>query len=238
MKADAMTTFHDNHVLITGAAGALGLAVSTLFRDRGARLTLVDRELAPLRAAGFADSQCHALDLLDPDALRAGVDRAIQMQGPIDVACHLAGGFRMGESVHETTAQTWDFLLNLNARSFINLAGAVVPGMKARRSGAIVCVGAAGGLKGGAQMGAYAASKSALARLVESLSAELLDDGIHVNCVLPSIIDTPPNRAAMPGADASRWVAPSDLAEVIGFLASPAARAIHGAAIPVLGRVS
>ena len=103
--------------------------------------------------------------------------------------------------------------------------------------GVRIAVGAAGALKGGADMGAYAASKSALMRLVESMSAELRDQGIHVNCVLPSTLDTPANRAAMPDADASRWVEPAALAEVIGFLASDAARAIHGALIPVLGRV-
>ena len=100
-----------------------------------------------------------------------------------------------------------------------------------------MAVGAGGGLKGGAQMGAYSASKSALMRQVESMSAELRDAGINVNGVLPSTLDTPANRAAMPDADASRWVAPEALAEVIGFLASDAARAVHGALIPVLGRV-
>ena len=86
-------------------------------------------------------------------------------------------------------------------------------------------------------MGAYAASKSALIRLTEAMSAELRDRNINVNCVLPSIIDTPDNRAAMPEADASRWVAPAALAEVIGFLASDAARAVHGVALPVSGRM-
>ena len=233
-----MSSFKGRDVLITGAAGTLGLAVSALFRDRGALLSLVDRDTAPLRSAGFASAECLALDLLDPEELRRGIDQAVQARGPLDVVCHLAGGFRMGETVHETSAQTWDFLMDLNVRSLIHVAGAVVPGMQARGSGAIVCVGAAAGWKGGARMGAYAASKSALTRLVESMSAELRDDGIRVNCVLPSIIDTPPNRAAMPDADTARWVAPHDLAEVIAFLASPAAQAVHGAAVPVLGRVA
>jgi NAD(P)-dependent dehydrogenase (short-subunit alcohol dehydrogenase family) len=113
----------------------------------------------------------------------------------------------------------------------------LVPQLLGRGGGRIVTVGAAAAAKGVAQMGAYCASKSALVRLTESLSAELRDRNINVNCVLPSIIDTPDNRAAMPDADPARWVAPQALAEVIVFLASEGARAIHGAAIPVTGRV-
>ena len=143
----------------------------------------------------------------------------------------------MGESVHETSAATWDFLMDLNARTLINVASAVVPAMIQRGRGRIVTIGAGAALKGGAHMGAYAASKSALIRLTESMSAELKHQGINVNYVLPSIIDTPDNRAAMPDADASRWVAPAALADVIAFLASDGAAAIHGAAIPVTGLV-
>lgn len=143
----------------------------------------------------------------------------------------------MGEKVHETSARTWDFLLGLNAGSLLNVAAAVVPHLIGQGGGKVVTVGAAAALKGAADMGAYGASKAALIRLTEAMSAELRDQGINVNCVLPSIIDTPDNRAAMPDADVSRWVAPEALADVIAFLASDAARAIHGAAIPVTGRV-
>ena len=137
--------------------------------------------------------------------------------------CNVAGGFRMGEPVHGTSDATWDFLMNLNVRSVLHTARAVVPGIIAVGRGAII------------NMGVYCASKSALARLTESMSAELREKGINVNCVLPTILDTPENRKDMPKADPSRWVAPSDLAEVIAFLASPAARAIHGASVPVSG---
>jgi NAD(P)-dependent dehydrogenase (short-subunit alcohol dehydrogenase family) len=143
----------------------------------------------------------------------------------------------MGEAVHETSAATWDLLMDLNARTLLNVAYAVVPAMLERRRGRIVTVGAAAATKGVAHMGAYCASKSALIRLTEAMSGELKDKGINVNCVLPSIIDTPDNRAAMPDADPSRWVAPQSLAEVIAFLASDSASAIHGAAIPVTGLV-
>lgn len=222
-------------VMITGAAGHLGRAVAAAFQARGARLVLLDRDAGALRNAfgHLAGAALLAADLLDREALADTVRGA----GRIDALCHLAGGFRMGEPVHATAPATWDFLMDLNARSLLNVAAAVVPQLVEQGGGKVVTVGAGAARQGGANMGAYAASKSALIRLTESMSAELRDQGINVNCVLPSIIDTPDNRAGMPDADFSRWVAPEALAEVIVFLASDAARAVHGAAIPVAGRV-
>ncbi len=226
-------------VMITGAAGQLGAAVVQRFHDQGARLLLLDRNAASLKQhfGALARTELLEVDLLAREALAERVHAALGPAGRVDVLCHLAGGFHMGEPVHATPASAWDFMMNLNAASFINVAAAVAPRMLAQRAGRIVAVGAGGGLKGGAQMGAYSASKSALMRLVESMSAELRDADINVNCVLPSTIDTPANRAAMPDADPTRWVAPAALAEVIAFLASDAARAIHGALVPVYGRV-
>jgi NAD(P)-dependent dehydrogenase (short-subunit alcohol dehydrogenase family) len=226
-------------VMITGAAGHLGRAVAASFQERGARLVLADRHIEALRGAfdGNEDALPMPIDLLDRDQVHGGVQAALARFGAIDVLCHLAGGFRMGEAVHETSAATWDFLMDLNARALLNTANAVVPHMVARRSGKIVTVGAAAAAKGLAHMGAYGASKSALLRLTEAMSAELKDQGINVNCVLPSILDTRDNRAAMPDADPSRWVAPQALAQVIAFLASDAASAVHGAAVPVNGLV-
>jgi NAD(P)-dependent dehydrogenase (short-subunit alcohol dehydrogenase family) len=151
------------------------------------------------------------------------------------VLANLAGGFRMGEPVHSTSDATWNFLLDLNARTLLHAVRAVVPRMLAQGGGKIVNVGAFAAQRGAAQMGAYVAAKSAVIRLTETLAAELREKNINVNCVLPTIIDTPENRAAMPKADPGRWVAPADLANVIAFLASDAARAIHGAALPVAG---
>ncbi|HEU0204160.1 MAG TPA: SDR family oxidoreductase, partial [Burkholderiaceae bacterium] len=152
-----------------------------------------------------------------------------------DVLCNLAGGFRMGETVHETTDANWSFLFDLNARTLLHAVRAVVPRMLAAGGGKIVNVGAYSAQKGVAQMGTYTASKSVVIRLTEAMAAELREKNINVNCVLPTIIDTPENRAAMPDADPKRWVAPADLANTILFLASPSARAIHGAALPVTG---
>lgn len=226
-------------ILITGAAGHLGRAVAAHFHQRGARLVLLDRNVQPLQSAHGDDAQVLLMqvDLRDRAAVAQRVAQAGAHFGGIDTVCHLAGGFRMGEAVHETTPETWDFLMDLNARTLLNLAAAVVPQLIARGAGHFVTVGAGAALRGAAQMGAYSASKSALIRLTESMSAELKQHNIHVNCVLPSIIDTPDNRGAMPDADHGSWVTPAALAEVIAFLASDAARAIHGAAIPVLGKV-
>jgi NAD(P)-dependent dehydrogenase (short-subunit alcohol dehydrogenase family) len=130
-------------------------------------------------------------------------------------------------------------MMNLNSASVVNTARAVVPRMIAanggKGGGKIVSVAARAGLAGSANMGAYVASKSAVIRLTETMALELREHNINVNCVMPSIIDTAPNRADMPNADFSKWVSPAALADVIVFLASDAARAIHGAALPVSG---
>ena len=230
--------FDRKTVMVTGAAGNLGRAVAQGFADRGARLVLVDLDRGRLESAFGGDAEDRLLapaDLLDRASTAAAVQAAGQRFGGIDVLCHLAGGFRMGEAVHETSDATWDFLLDLNARTLINIAHAVVPVMLAAGSGRIVTVGAGAAQKGAGRMGAYCAAKASVIRLTEAMSAELREQGINVNCVLPSIIDTPENRADMPQADPSRWVAPAALADVVAFLASDAARAVHGATLPVTG---
>jgi NAD(P)-dependent dehydrogenase (short-subunit alcohol dehydrogenase family) len=142
----------------------------------------------------------------------------------------------MGAPVHATPDATWDLLFDANVRSLRNMVSAVVPVMLDGGGGRIVNVGAWSARSGVANMGAYTAAKTVVLRLTEAMAAELRDRNINVNCVLPSTLDTPENRAAMPDADPSRFVATADLAQVIVFLASPAARAIHGAALPVTGR--
>jgi NAD(P)-dependent dehydrogenase (short-subunit alcohol dehydrogenase family) len=229
-------SFSGRTVMVTGAAGNLGRAVATAFADLGANLVLVDQHRERLEQAFGAETGGRLLlaaNLLDESSVAAAVRRAIERFGRIDVLCNLAGGFRMGEPVHETSDADWNFLVDLNARTVLNTARAVVPRMLESGGGKIVNVGAYAAQKGAAGMGAYAASKSAVIRLTESMAAELREKNINVNCVLPTIIDTPENRAAMPGADPRRWIAPQDLASIILFLASDGARAMHGAAIPV-----
>ena len=228
-------------VMVTGAAGHLGKAVAATFANQGARLVLLDRQQAALEAAfgatfsGQVEWLNVAADLLDGAQTGAAVAAAVERFGRIDVLCHLAGGFRMGEPVHQTRDADWDFLFDINTRTLLNITRAVVPQMMASGGGKIVTVGAFAAQRGVANMGAYVAAKSATIRLTEAMSAELREHHINVNCVLPTIIDTPENRAAMPDADPARWVAPAALAEVIAFLASDAARAVHGAALPVSG---
>jgi NAD(P)-dependent dehydrogenase (short-subunit alcohol dehydrogenase family) len=221
--------FTNRVVLVTGAAGALGAAVSDAFVQSGA--TLAQLDVLPIDN-GHYSALC---DLTDATNCLAAVEAIHATLGHIDILANIAGGFTMGERVAETTSDTWDFMFNLNALSVLNMSRAVVPIMLSQGRGKIVNVGARAGLRGAGLMGAYSASKSVVIRLTEALADEHKEQHINVNCVLPSIIDTARNRQDMPEADFSRWVAPSALARVVCFLASSAADPIHGAAIPVEG---
>jgi len=227
-------SFGGKTCLITGAAGNLGRAVAAAFAAEGASLILMDLHEEHLRSAYGGEDKARRFapaDLRDAQS----VARALPTGTRIDILCNIAGGFRMGQPVHETSDDTWDLMLDLNARSVLNCARAVVPGMLAAGGGKIINVGAMAASSGKANMAAYIASKSAVMRLTESMAAELRDKGINVNGILPSTIDTPQNRKDMPKADPKRWVTPEALADVVLFLASDAARAIHGALIPVAG---
>jgi len=215
--------------VVTGAAGALGRAVVDRFVELGA-------EVAQLDVVEIDNGHYAAVcDLTDADACADAAASIVGRFGGIDVLANIAGGFAMGERVHETSADTWEFLMGLNALSVLNMARAVVPHLERRGGGKVVNVGAGPGQKGAALMGAYGASKSVVIRLTESMAEELKAQGINVNCVLPSIIDTPRNRQDMPDADFAQWVTPEAMARVISFLASADADPIHGAAVPVTG---
>jgi NAD(P)-dependent dehydrogenase (short-subunit alcohol dehydrogenase family) len=225
-------------VLVTGAAGHLGRAVAAEFVRSGERVALLARRRQQLEAVyGNEDAQ-HLFvpaDLLDPPSLQQALRQLEAAAGPVDVLCNVAGGFTMGEPVHGTSPADWQRMQDLNVRTLLNAVQAVVPGMVARQRGKVVNVGAYAALQGSAAMGAYVAAKAEVLRITETMAAELRGQGINVNCVLPTIIDTPDNRAAMPQADPARWVAPAQLAQVIAFLASDAAAAVHGACVPVRG---
>jgi len=230
--------FTDRTVLVTGAAGHLGRAVATAFAERGANLVLVDLKRDALQKAFGGEDERRLFvptNLLEQREVEAAVGEALARFERIDVLCNIAGGFRMGEAVHETSDANWNFLFDINARTLLHTSRAVVPHMLERGGGRIVNIGAFSAQKGAAHTGAYIASKATVIRLTEAMAAELRDKNINVNCVLPTILDTPDNRAAMPDTDPTRWVATADLAKVIVFLASDAARAIHGAALPVTG---
>lgn len=220
-----MKPLENTTVVITGALGGLGRSVCSAAESQGARVVRLDIA----RDEDAADS--HAVDLTDLDATQKCIDSL----GPFDALVNLAGGFAMGSESWEANDEEWDLMFKLNVATLRNAIKAAVPLLLERQAGAIVNVGAYGAREGQGLMGAYCASKSVVMRLTETLAEELKEKGINVNAVLPTVIDTPANRAAMPDADPSAWVSPEDLASVICFLASPAAKAVHGALVPVRG---
>ncbi|MBO6566815.1 MAG: SDR family NAD(P)-dependent oxidoreductase [Pseudomonadales bacterium] len=225
-------------VVVTGAAGALGRAVFTHFSEQGAQVVALDYSDELLESAFPEKDEQHrylSVDLTSAESCSEVLSAVIADLGRIDVLCNVAGGFMMGEAVHETTDKTWDFLMNLNARSMVNTAQSVVPQMLAQGGGKIINVAAGAASKGFALMGVYSASKAAVMRMTEAMAGELREQNINVNAIMPSMIDTPRNREDMPDADYSKWVPPEQLADVIGFLASDAAAAVHGACVPVDG---
>ena len=231
--------FTDNVVLITGAPGSLGQAVTAAFADRGAKLALVNRSMEPLEEqfSDLNDVLLLEVDVTDEDAVRQMVDDTLAEFGRVDVLVNIVGTWRGGKHIHDEDPATFDFLMSINAKSVFLTGKYVTPHMCEQGNGKVISVAAKSGLSGNANNAAYSASKSAVIRLTEALADELMDEGVNVNCVLPSIIDTEPNRNMMSSADFDKWVTPESLADVIVFLASDMARDIHGAAIPVYGRV-
>jgi NAD(P)-dependent dehydrogenase (short-subunit alcohol dehydrogenase family) len=219
----------------------LGGAVARRFASAGARLALPDRsedklpvkfpEMVAAESAYLATS----VDLTNAEQVDAFVAETQSRFGRIDVLFNAVGGYRAGTPPHETTLDTWDFMLNLNARATFIINRAVVPAMLAQGRGKIINTAARSALSSGANEVAYSASKSAVARITESMAAAYRSQGINVNAVLPGTIDTPQNRQAMPNANPDRWVTPEAIAEIVLFLASDAAGPIHGALIPAYG---
>lgn len=226
-------------IAVTGAFGVLGEVVATAAALQGARLALIDHSLVPpeglVEACGVDALVLTGVDLANPAAAEAALAGVEGRFGRLDVLINIAGGFRW-QTLDEGDPAVWDLLYATNVKTAANASRAALRLLRASPAGRIVNIGAAGAVKAAAGMGAYAAAKAGVHRLTESLAEELKADGVTVNAVLPSIIDTPANRADMPEADFSAWVAPADLAEVILFLASPATRALTGALIPVTGR--
>jgi NAD(P)-dependent dehydrogenase (short-subunit alcohol dehydrogenase family) len=236
-----MFNFTDNVAMVTGASGNLGSAVAHAFRDAGARIAVIDRDKEGLEREfpTIIDSpDCFmsgCADLTDPEEVNGVVADTVERFGRIDILVNTVGGFRAGLPLHETPLETLEFMFTLNARTAFITSQVVIPHMLQQGSGKVIHLAARPGLAGRANMSAYSASKAAVIRFVESAAAEVREQGINVNCILPGTLDTPQNRQAMPKADFSRWVRPESLARVILFLASDAAGDIHGAALPVYG---
>ena len=222
---------------ITGAFGALGSTVAVAAAEAGARLALIDFAKPPKTGlpSGRDVLTLGGVDLTDAKAASAAIDKVADRFGGLDVLINIAGGFTW-EKHEDGSGETWQRLFLMNVQTAANAARAAVPHLKRSTSGRIVNVGANAALKASLGMGAYAASKAGVHSLTQALADELKADGVTVNAVLPSILDTPTNRADMPDADVSSWVAPADLAAVMLFLASEQAGAVTGALIPVTGR--
>lgn len=223
-------------IVVTGAFGALGTAVSAAVKSAGAQVACIDfspASRAPAAVAGMV--LIGEVDLGSPAAAAKALAAAVEKLGGLDGIVNIAGGFRW-EKLADGDIATWDSMFNVNVRTTVNAIRAALPLLQAPGA-RIVNIGAAGAIKAAAGMGSYAASKAGVARLTESLADELKDSGVTVNAVLPSIIDTPANRADMPTADFTRWVKPEQVADLIVFLLSEHAEAITGALIPITGRV-
>ena len=220
-------------VAITGGFGTLGMATVQAALDAGARVVALDRAASP--AEGMLRATClGGVDLADPQAAKKALAAATEALGGLDALVNIAGTFRY-ETVVDGSVDTWDLLYRINLRTAVAASQAALKHLHA--GGRIINIGAASGLKAGAGVGAYTASKSGVMRFTEALAEELKERDITVNALLPSVLDTPPNRADMPKADFTRWVKPQQLADVIVFLLSKQSSAITGALIPVTGRV-
>lgn len=231
-------------VIVSGAAGVLGSALVAHFIKNGAKVAAVDVPQASARLSASAEQFGDAylplpLDVLDVDAWANAISTLEAKLGSPDGAALLAGGFTWTGPMHAATDDAWDNMMNMNAATVHATFRALLPGMVARRKGSIVAVGARPAVNpaSGAGMASYTASKAAVTALVQAVAAEVLEHGVRVNAVLPSIIDTPRNRADMPNADFSKWVTPESLAGIISFLLSDAGRDISGALVPVYGRM-
>jgi NAD(P)-dependent dehydrogenase (short-subunit alcohol dehydrogenase family) len=218
-------------ILITGANGGLGSAVVEAFLATGA--TVYGADLA-WKHQPHSNSRFHPIEANLLEA--AECDRVAKLADPVDSLLHLVGGFGGGQPVAETPDETWEKMLGLNLRSAYTMFRAVLPGMMKAGKGRMVAVGARAAIEPIANFAAYSVSKAALVALVKTVALEVKDSGITANVVLPSVIDTPANRAAMPAADVSKWVTPESIASLLVWLASDAARDVNGAAIPIYGR--
>jgi NAD(P)-dependent dehydrogenase (short-subunit alcohol dehydrogenase family) len=228
-------------VLVAGGTGGLGRAVTLAFLSEAAQVNVTYRkqqELAELRnLAGENGSRLEGFeaDVTDEAAVGQLVEEIVRRRGRLDAMVNAVGGYAGGIKLWDLDTKVIDQMLALNLRSGYALSRAAVRVMLKQGSGAIVNVAAKAAIDHGAGAGAYAASKAAAVAMIDSLAEDLKGTGIRVNSVLPSIIDTEPNRKAMPQADFSKWPKPEDIAQVIVFLCSESAKVIHGASVPVFG---
>lgn len=231
-------------VVITGAGGALGSALVRHFHGRGLRVAALDvpaaeERLATLTAGLGASVLAVPIDVTSAAPWSAALSLIEADLGPPDGAVLAAGGWLGGAPLHaEPDETTWRAMLSMNLETAHQSMRALLPGMVGRRAGSIVVLGSRAAARPWTSAGAsaYAASKAAVVALAQAVAAEVLETGVRVNAVLPSTLDTPANRRAMPGADPAQWVSTESLAHVIEFLLSDGSKDVSGAALPVYGR--
>ena len=211
----------------------MGGAVVKTFLDNGA--AAVFGVARSWKGEGPEDGRFHRVEA---DVVQASdCRRVVEKAAPIDVLVHLVGGFGGGKPVAETDDEVWEQMLNINLRSAVHMFRAVLPQMTKVRRGRIVAVGSRAAVEPMANFAAYSSAKAALVTLVKAVAQEVKDSGVTANIVLPSIIDTPANRTAMPKADFSKWVTPESISHLLAWLASAKAGDVNGAVIPIYGRV-
>lgn len=234
-------TFANKVALIAGGTGGLGRAVSLAFLEEGATVIVPfhrESEFAALRAAAgryTSSLHGHAVDITDEFAVAQFIAAILSRYGRIDAVVNTIGGYAGGIKLWDLDTRTFDAQLAINLRSGFVLARAVLPALLKQGHGSFLKVASKAAVDHAAGAAAYSASKAAAVALIDSLAADTRGTGVRVNSILPSIIDTPANRQAMPNADYASWPKPEDIAKVILFLSSDAAKTIHGATIPVYG---
>lgn len=231
----------DECIIVTGASGNLGSALARVLVKQGARVACVDRNEARFdpTAEGIDPARVVMLtgrDLSAKPAVDAVVAEVVARFGKVTGLVNTVGGFAVGK-VSETALDQWDLLMTLNAKIALITSAAVLPAMQAAGHGRIVHIAAQPGIRAISGQTAYAASKAAVIRLVETIAAEHRADRITANCILPGTIDTPPNRASMPNARPDTFIPPRAIAKAIAFLVSPAGGVVTGGAIPATGLI-
>jgi NAD(P)-dependent dehydrogenase (short-subunit alcohol dehydrogenase family) len=221
--------------LVTGASGGLGTVVTQMFLEAGYRVSAVALEWPkPLKQSD--PCMVTKADLLSRKAAEAVVRKTLDRWGAIDCLAHLVGAYIEGERVEETSDATWDALLNTNLRTAVNTMRAVIPGMRGQKRGSITVIGASPAIHPVATWSAMTASVTALCSLVQVAAAELRDEGVTVNALLPTTIATPAVCKGARESEIRKWVDPRSLGSLLLWLASEAGRDVSGALIPVVGR--
>lgn len=230
--------FSNRIVLVTGGTGALGRAITLAFAQCNATVIssyVNEREIEQIKTQTKSAVQLIKADITKTEEVDKLVSSVVGKYGRIHILVNVVGGYLGGKSIYQVEEKEWDLMMTVNLKSAFLISKYVVPQMISSKYGKIIHVSSRTGLRSEGYDSAYAASKSGLIRLVESLSEETKGSNINVNCIMPSMIDTEANRKAMPTADFNKWLKPGDLANVVLFLSSEEAKAITGAAIPTYG---